>query len=234
MSHALTEKDRERIIELAGANPALCRLLEDDGELLPFLLKGVPGKVGERLRAEWYVHILGELGAGCRIGSGVTMHAPARIHLAEHVSVEDQAHFDARGTGIRIGAHTHICFGSYLKDETPEGYILVGARSYIGAHSIIFGHRGVEIGNHVLMAPQTMIVPYQHNFGAKETLIRDQGGLMDKVVIEDDAYVGMAVRVLSGVTIGHGAVVGAGSLVTKDLPPYAVAVGVPARVIRYR
>lgn len=234
MSQAVTEKDRERLIALTGANPALCRLLDDDRELLPFLLKDVPGGTGERLRTEWYGHIVGELGAECRIGSGVTMHEPARIRLAERVTVEDQAHLDARGMGIRIGAHTQVCFGGYLKDETPAGYIVIGTHSYIGAHSIIFGHRGVEIGDYVLMAPQTMIVPYQHNFGDKNQLIRDQGGLMEKVVIEDDVYLGMAVRVLSGVTIGRGAVVGAGAVVTKNVPPYAIAVGAPARVIRYR
>lgn len=234
MGQTLTDKDRERLIALAGANPSLCRLLDDDSELLPFLLKDVPGQVGERLRAEWYGSILGDMGAGCRIGSGVTMREPARVRLAERVTVEDQAHLDARGTGIHIGPHTQVCFGSYLKDETPEGYIHVGAHSYVGAHSIIFGHRGVEIGDHVLMAPQTMIVPYQHNFGDKDQLIHDQGGVMEKVVIEDDVYLGMAVRVLSGVTIGHGTVVGAGAVVTSSLPPYAIAVGVPARVLRYR
>ena len=234
MARILAETDRERLIASTGANPALCRLLDDDGELLPFLLKDVPGEAGERLRGEWYGHILGEMGAGCRIGGSVTMHEPARLRLAEHATVEDQAHFDARGAGIRIGPHAQVCFSSYLKDETPEGYIHVGAHSYVGAHSIIFGHRGVEIGDHVLLAPQTMIVPYQHNFGAKGRLIHDQGGVMEKVAIEDDVYLGMAVRVLSGVTIGRGTVVGAGAVVTKNLPPYAIAVGVPARVIRYR
>ncbi len=234
MSTPLTREERERIIELAGANPALCRLIEDDGELLPFLLKEVPGEVGERLRAEWYGHILGSLGDGCRIGPGVTMRVPERIHLAEGCSVEGQVHLDARGAGIRIGAHTKVCFGSFLKDENADGYIHVGAHSYIGDHSIIFGNRGVEIGDDVLAAPQMMIVPYQHIFASRDRLIREQGGLQEKVVIEDDVYLGMSVRVFYGVTIGRGAVVGAGSVVRKNIPPYAVAAWVPARIIRYR
>jgi acetyltransferase-like isoleucine patch superfamily enzyme len=231
---ALTGEERERLIALTGMNPALCRLLEDDGELLPLLLKDIPGVVGSSLRAEWYGHILGGLGSECRVGSGVTMYQPERIYLGESVTVEDQVHLDARGAGIRVSAHGLLCFGSYLKNETPDGYIHIGISTYIGAHSIIFGHRGVEIGDHVLMAPQAMIVPYQHNFTSKEKLIREQGGQMEKVVIESDVYLGMAVRVLSGVRIGQGAVVGAGTVVTRDLPPYAVAVGVPARVLRYR
>jgi acetyltransferase-like isoleucine patch superfamily enzyme len=234
MSAALSAGERERIIALAGANPALCRLIEDDAELLPFLLKEVPGKVGERLRAEWYGRILGNLGEGCRIGPGVTMLAPERIHLGESCSVEGEVHLDARGAGIRVGAHTKICFGSFLTDENADGHIHVGTHSYIGSHSIIYGNSGVEIGDDVLAAPQMMIVPYQHIFASREKLIREQGGLQAKVVVEDDVYLGMGVRVFYGVTIGRGAVVGAGSVVRKDIPPHAVAAGVPARIIRYR
>jgi acetyltransferase-like isoleucine patch superfamily enzyme len=162
------------------------------------------------------------------------MYRPERIHFGERVTVEDQVHLDARGAGIRAGAGAQLCFGSYLKNETPEGYIHIGEGTYIGAHSVIYGHRGLEIGDHVLIAPQALIVPYQHNFESKEKLICEQGGQMEKVVIEDDVYMGMAVRVLSGVCIGRGAVVGAGAVVTKNVPPYVVVAGVPARVLRYR
>src|SRR5437763_9978839 len=118
MAEALTREERDQIIALAGASPALCRLIEDDGELLPFLLKDVPGEAGRRLRAEWYGRILGRLGEGCAIGPGVTMLRPERIALDDGVGVEGQVHFDARGQGIRIGAHTEICFGSYLQAQT--------------------------------------------------------------------------------------------------------------------
>jgi acetyltransferase-like isoleucine patch superfamily enzyme len=230
----VTRDEREQLIALAGANPALCRLIEDDGELLPFLLKDVPGAVGERLRAEWYGHILAGLGTGCHIGPGVTLRAPERVTLDDGVTVEGQAHLDARGQGIRIGAHSKVCFGAFLKNENPEGYIHIGTHSYFGSQGIIYGNRGVEIGDDVLIAPQCMIVPYQHIFATREKPIREQGGLQEKVVVEDDVYMGMGVRVLLGITIGRGAVVGAGAVVTKNVPPYAVAVGVPARVVRYR
>jgi acetyltransferase-like isoleucine patch superfamily enzyme len=234
MATALTREERDRLIALAGASAALCRLIEDDAELLPFLLKEIPGAVGERLRAEWYGRILGRLGEGCAIGPAVTLLRPERIALDDGVFVEGQVHFEACGRGIRIGAHTQICFGSYLQDQTVEGYIHVGTRSYIGSHSIIYGHAGVEIGDHVLIAPQAMVVPYQHVFASREALIAEQGGAQRKVVIEDDVYLGMSVRLLLGVTIGRGAVIGAGAVVTRDIPAYAVAVGVPARILRYR
>ena len=58
------------------------------------------------------------------------------------------------------------------------------------------GHAGVEIGDHVLIAPQAMIVPYQHIFASREALIAQQGGVQRRVVIEDDVYLGMSVRTL--------------------------------------
>lgn len=230
----LTHAERDSLIALVGANPALCRLIEADGELLPFLLKDIPGSVGQRLRTQWYGRILGTLGDECRIGPGVTMLNPQHIHLAEGVGVDGGTHFDARGRGIRIGQHTQICFGSYLRNETTQGYIHIGAHSYLGSQGIIYGHAGVEIGDHVLIAPQVAIVPYQHHISDRTRLIAEQGGAMEKVVVDDDVYLGMSVRILLGVTIGRGAVVGAGAVVTRDIPPYAVAMGVPARVSRYR
>lgn len=234
MGATLTDAERDSLIALVGASPALCRLIEADGELLPFLLKDIPGDVGQRLRMEWYGRILGTLGDDSSIGPGVTMLNPARIHLAESASVDGGTHLDARGQGIRIGRHTHVCFGSFLKNETAQGYIHIGAHSYLGSQGVIYGHAGVEIGQHVLIAPQVAIVPYQHHSADRNKLIAEQGGMMEKVVIEDDVYLGMSVRILLGVTIGRGAVVGAGAVVTRDIPPYAVAVGVPARVRRFR
>lgn len=234
MSSSLTWEEREDLIALSGANPALCRLIADDGELLPFLLKEIPGAAGQRLRSEWYGRILGQMEDGCSIGPDVTMLSPQRIHLHKGVAVEGAVHFDARGQGICIGAHSQVCHGSFLKNETRDGYIHVGVHSYIGSHAIIYGHAGVVIGDHVLIAPQVTVVPYQHNFADRDKLIREQGGVTGRVVVEDDVYLGMAVRILLGITIGRGAVVGAGAVVTNDIPPHAVAVGVPARVIRYR
>lgn len=234
MGTPLTHAEREGLIALVGASPALCRLIDADAELLPFLLKDIPGEVGQRLRAEWYGRILGTLGDGCGIGPGVTMLRPEHIHLAEGVGVDGGVHFDARGQGIRIGRHTQICFGSFLKNETAQGYIHIGAHSYLGSQGIVYGHAGVEIGQHVLIAPQVTIVPYQHHSADRSRLIAEQGGAIGKVVIDDDVYLGMSVRILLGVTIGRGAVVGAGAVVTRDIPPYAVAMGIPARVSRYR
>lgn len=64
--------------------------------------------------------------------------------------------------------------------------------------------------------------------------IKDQGVTHRGIVVEDDVWLGSGVIVLDGVRVGTGAVVAAGSVVTRDVPPYAIVAGVPAQVIRYR
>jgi galactoside O-acetyltransferase len=229
--------DRHKLAALLarlGAPGALLDLLPAE-ELLPYLLKDIPGETGRALRGRWYGRLFAGLGDGCTIGAGVTFERPAAIAIGAGVRIQDRVHLDAAtGAGIELGERCAICFGSYLTVHGREGFIRIGARSYVGAGSQIFGHRGVTIGSRVLAAPGLMIVPYQHAFADTSRPIADQGGEARPVSIEDDVYLGMGVRVLLGVTIGRGAVVGAGAVVTRDVPPYTVAAGVPARPLRSR
>lgn len=218
-----------------GIGSQICELIVDRADLLSHLLKDLPGDVGLRLRAEWYPSLFSSWGEGIEVRPGVTFIHPERIALGSHMRIEERVHLDAtRGQGMVFGYGVHLCFGSYLVTHTEDGYIHIGEGSYIGAYSQVWGHAGVEIGSHVLAAPGLLIVPYQHTFADINTPIYLQGGSQERVVIEDDVYLGMGVRVLSGVTIGRGSVVGAGAVVTRDIPPLSVAVGVPARVVRTR
>lgn len=92
----------------------------------------------------------------------------------------------------------------------------------------------IQIGNGVQIAPQCAFYSYDHGI-APDELIRNQP-LQSKgpIIIEDDAWLGFGVIVLSGVHIGKGAVIGAGSVVTHDVPAGAVAAGSPARVVKMR
>jgi acetyltransferase-like isoleucine patch superfamily enzyme len=213
----------------------MCQLIPNRADLLSYLLKDLPGDVGARLRAEWYPSLFGGWGEGIEMRPGVTFIHPERIALGSRVRIEERVHLDAtRGGGMVFADGVRLCFGSYLITHTDVGYIRIGEGSYIGAYSQVWGHAGVEIGSHVLAAPGLLIVPYQHTFTDVNTPIYLQGGSQQRVVIEDDVYLGMGMRVLSGVTIGRGSVVGAGAVVTRDVPPLSIAVGVPARVIRTR
>ena len=107
-------------------------------------------------------------------------------------------------------------------------------KSCINEDIVINGFGGVTIGDHVLVAHRCTFFSDDHQFEDPERLILDQGRRPAPIRVEDDVYFGANVVVLAGVTIGRGAVIGAGSVVTHDIPPLAVAVGSPARVVRQR
>lgn len=94
--------------------------------------------------------------------------------------------------------------------------------------------QSVEIGDNTSIAANCYIIDSNHGI-EKGKLIREQkSAVKGPVVIGEDVWLGAGVKVLSGVHIGNGAVIGAGAVVNSDIPENAVAVGVPARVIRYR
>jgi chloramphenicol O-acetyltransferase type B len=96
----------------------------------------------------------------------------------------------------------------------------------------------IAIGNKVMFGPEVMIIGGRHNtevvgqFMVDVDVKRPDDDL--GVVIEDDVWIGSRAIVLRGVRIGRGAIVGAGSIVTKDVPPYAIAVGSPAKAVKFR
>lgn len=109
----------------------------------------------------------------------------------------------------------------------------IGNNSGIGIASRIYGH--VCIGDNVLMGPEVIILTSGHKYENADILIREQGRLPEKPVhIGNDVWIGARAIILPGVHIEDGAVIGAGAVVTKDVPPYTVVGGVPARIIKQR
>ena len=98
----------------------------------------------------------------------------------------------------------------------------------------MFGHVGLEIGDNSLLAQNITLTPYSHIFDKPDDIIWNQGGHMQKVTIGQDCYIGMGVCIMYTGSIGDGSVIGAGSTVVKPIPPYSVAVGTPAKVIKKR
>jgi acetyltransferase-like isoleucine patch superfamily enzyme len=131
-----------------------------------------------------------------------------------------------------------IVFKGYVEIERRViinafcGHVEVGAGTFIGVDTTIFGEGNVTIGNRVLMGPGIRILSSKREY-AKDKFIMDQPEIPKSTVIDDDVWVG-ANAVLLGVTIGRGAIIGAGSIVVKDVPPYAIVGGNPAMIIKYR
>jgi acetyltransferase-like isoleucine patch superfamily enzyme len=132
-----------------------------------------------------------------------------------------------------IGDDVRILRGVTVS-TTPEGKIQIGNGVHIGEGSVIYSGVGLRIGDNVIIGPQNIIVDLDHRFKNLELPINQQGMNGKEISIEEDVWIASQCVILKGVTIGKGSVIGAGSIVNKTIPPYRVAVGVPAKVIKKR
>jgi acetyltransferase-like isoleucine patch superfamily enzyme len=130
------------------------------------------------------------------------------------------------GRWVHIGARTAV--------RCHEGTLSVGDKTVLGRDVSINCYLDVEIGASVLCADYVYVSDFDHKYADPDLPIKDQGIVKSRVRIEPDVWIGIRVAVRRGVVIGTGSVVGANAVVTRDVPPYSVAVGVPARVIKDR
>lgn len=134
---------------------------------------------------------------------------------------------------LTIGKNTRI--SSFVKLKINDGVIKIGKNCTINSFCFLYGDEGgLEIGDNVLISPGVGIFPSNYKYTDKNKLIIDQGVTSKGIKIEDDVWIGSNSTILDGVTIGKGSVVGAGSVITHNVPPFSVVFGVPARVIRKR
>lgn len=137
------------------------------------------------------------------------------------------------GKGVGIGSYTYI--GPVLEDHgnkyNPK--IIIGEGTWIGKHSSIAAIDRVEIGKNVLFAGYVHMTDHSHGYEDITRPITPQP-LFSKgpIIIEDDCWLGFSCEILSGVHIGKHSIVAARAVVTKDVPPYSIVVGNPARIIK--
>lgn len=109
----------------------------------------------------------------------------------------------------------------------------IGNNSGLGENCRLLGQ--VNIGDDVMMGPDCIIMTLGHEYRDRSCPMRLQGNTPERpVIIEDDVWIGVRVTILPGIRIGCGAIVAAGAVVTRDVPPYCIVGGVPARVIKER
>ena len=113
-------------------------------------------------------------------------------------------------------------------------YLRLGKNVSIHPLCYIDAQGGISIGNNVSIAHNVSILSFDHDYSDTSKPIKDAPLTLKEIVIENDVWIGAAARILGGVRIGTGSVIGAGAVVTKDIPPMSIAVGVPARVIKSR
>lgn len=172
------------------------------------------------------------------MGRGVRLHYPAYFEAGDDVFIGDYAFLHCLcARGVRFGNHTNVSTNLWLscgRDPKSPGFFEIGEHSFIGPNGVMGAGGGIVVGSHVQMGPGVTITSEDHVFDNPELRIDEQGVKHTGVVIEDDCWIGGRVTILDGVRIGHGSVIGSGAVVTRSIPPFSVAVGVPAHVIGNR
>jgi acetyltransferase-like isoleucine patch superfamily enzyme len=133
----------------------------------------------------------------------------------------------------------HIKNHSEIKDfviiKTYSNPVSIGEYTQINPFCVIYGGSGVNIGDNVMIAPHCMIASGNHDYKQKEKPMRFAGNLTKgPIIIKDDVWISANCTIGDGVTIGEGAVVSANSFVNKDVEPYSIVGGVPAKKIGIR
>lgn len=197
----------------------------------------VPTVVGIGLRALAYRLIM-KLDGMPAIEAGVRFVYAGNIRLDKGVYLDRGVYLHGLPAGITIGRDTFVMHHTMLHvfnfRDLPQAGITIGKNCFLGEYNVVRGQGGVHIGDGVYTGPMVQILAVNHVFDDPARPIREQGITAQGIVVEDDVWIGAGAIVLDGVTIGRGSVIGAGSLVADDIPPYSMAVGTPARPIKDR
>jgi acetyltransferase-like isoleucine patch superfamily enzyme len=135
--------------------------------------------------------------------------------------------------GIILGNNVMVYPQAYILTKPKSGNIIIGDGVNILVGTYIGGEK-IKIGKNVLIGSLCSIVSTYHDHNRTDVPMKYQQDKFKPVVIEDDVWIGTHATILPGVTIGKGSIIGAGTVVTKNIPPYSIAVGVPAKVIKKR
>ena len=157
------------------------------------------------------------------------------IYLGKKVKLHEGVRISCRGQNGKVSLGNKVCIDRGVDLRIHHGgQTIIGNNTYIGPYTCISGYGNIEIGNDCLIASHSAIYAHNHTFSNPDKKINEQGFTVQGIKIGDDCWLGNGVKVVDGVSIGKGCVIGAGAVVTKDIPPYSIAVGVPAKVISKR
>lgn len=204
-------------------------------ELIVLASSIVPGALGLFLRQRLYPRLLGACGRNVVFGAGVVLRHPHKIRIGDNCVIDDNCLLDAKGRdneGITIGEGVYLGRNSIL--SCKNGDIVLKDRVNIGFNAEVFSGSRVEIGCDTLVAAYCYFVGGDHDASKADVGLTEQGSRSRGIRVGANCWFGAGVIVLDGVAIGAGAIVGAGAVVTRDVPDYAVSVGVPARQVRDR
>jgi len=204
-------------------------------ELIIGLCSWVPGALGLLMRSKLYPKLLGACGRNVTFGSHVVLRHPGKIYIGDNVVVDDHCVLDAKGQnnrGILIGDGVFIGRNTIL--NCKNGDIVLEDNVNISFNCMIFSASEVRVGANYLIAAYCYLVGGTHRFDDPGIPVLDQPRESKGIALKPGGWLGAHVTVFDGTTIGRHAVIGANSAVNRDIPDYAIAAGIPVRVLKNR
>jgi galactoside O-acetyltransferase len=136
------------------------------------------------------------------------------------------------GSGFKMSPNCQL----FAQGESGESTIVIGDNVALNFNVMINADCGgtIIIGNDVRIGPYTVMRAANHRFDAMDLPIYKQGHDSGQIIVEDDVWLGAHVTLLPNIKIGKSSIIGAGSVVTSDIPPFSIAAGIPAKVIKRR
>ena len=204
-------------------------------ELILLVCNGMPGALGLLLRSKLYPKILGGVGKNVVFGRNLTLRHPQKIVIGDNVIIDDNCVLDAKGqtnAGIVIGDNVFLGRNSIL--YCKNGDMEIKNKVNIGVNCEIYSKGHLLIGQGTMIAAYSYLMcggRYNYETGV---LLSDQSSYSNgPTAIGENCWLGAKAVVLDGVSIGDNSVVGAGAVVTKNVPSETLVMGVPAKVIRH-
>ncbi len=190
---------------------------------------------GWAIRRRLYQTILAQISKSSYIEEGVEIKGSRNIFLGDNTVILRNGCLNAAAKNSKVCLGDSVILNKDVEIEAKQGATVeIGDRTYINRNVWISAGASVKIGKDCLIAPYVGIVGTNLGHADPSIPINRQEPTSKGITIGDDCWLGHRVSVLDGVTIGQGCVIGAGAVVTKDIPPYSIAVGVPAKVVGSR
>jgi acetyltransferase-like isoleucine patch superfamily enzyme len=204
-------------------------------EIITMLFQDMPGALGIFLRNLFYPLLFKKVGKRVNFGKSVTIRHPHKISIEDDVAIDDYCVLDAKGLendGIYISKNVFIGRGSIL--SCKNGDIILEKNVNIGFNSEIFSGSKVVVGENTLIAAYVYIIGGGHDYSRVDIPITEQEKISHGIKIERNCWIGAGVKVFDNVTIGEDTIIGAEAVVSKDIPAFSIAAGIPARVVKSR
>lgn len=199
------------------------------------VLGGIPSPIGKAIRNFLYRSIFVRVGKSVYIQPNVRFIGTNTIEIGDFVRIYSGSYISNRGNKISLKNNVSLDRGVDIRAYGQEGGdITIGEDTYIGPYVCMAGPGFIHIGRDCMIASHSSLYANNHIFADANRPFKEQGVTTKGIIIEDDCWLGTGVRVLDGVRIGRGSIIGAGAVVTRDISPYSIAVGVPAKVIGKR